>query len=203
MRYSSFAIRHSEILFVVAGFIMDRPKKVLIIEPDSHVVEIIVDGLVQQFGAQVTCVSNGTDGLDVDMLQPHDVVIASLNTVDMDGLELASQLAAISPRPVILVANHLNVSVVLEAMKLGVRDLLTKPFPLQNLLDAVERAAAGYTLRRTHQVRYHQMRNMVRRLLGERKRLNERLDLICRDLVSAHRRLVNRVIQYEQTSSPK
>jgi hypothetical protein len=45
----------------------------------------------------------------------------------------------------------------------------------------------------------------VRHVIRERRELNERVDLICRDLVGAHRRLVHRMLDREkgQTGDPK
>jgi hypothetical protein len=38
------------------------------------------------------------------------------------------------------------------------------------------------------------LRRLLRRLLRERRELRQRTELICRDLVGAHRRLVDRVL---------
>ncbi len=43
------------------------------------------------------------------------------------------------------------------------------------------------------------MRELVRRVIRERRDLNRRVELVCRDLVGAHRRLVTRVLSSEGT----
>ena len=79
------------------------------------------------------------------------------------------------------------------------RDLFVKPFPFQDLLDATQRAVVGNDLKRQHAVKYRRMRELVRHVIRERRDLNRRTELVCRDLVEAHRRLVHRVLAIEGT----
>ena len=46
-------------------------------------------------------------------------------------------------------------------------------------------------------VKHKNLRQLVRRVLSERRDLNRRIDLVCKDLVGAHRRLVQRVLATE------
>ncbi|MGD2109633.1 MAG: hypothetical protein PVI86_09600, partial [Phycisphaerae bacterium] len=89
-----------------------------------------------------------------------------------------------------------------EALRLGVRDLFPKPFPVAELLDAADRLLHGQDVRRQHAVKYRRMRGLLRRVLRERRDLSKRIDLICRDLVQAHRRLLERVLTAESLKTP-
>jgi len=180
-----------------------RRHKVLVVEPDPQVVEIIADSLTTLIKAQITCVANGQDCLDVEMLEPHDAVVAELDLPDMDGLDLAEQLLALGPRPVIMMGTETDAQRVIQAMRLGVRDFLIKPFPVTALMDTVEAVAQRHRLHVRHQVRQQRTRECLRRVLRERRQLKQRTELICKDLVAAHRRLVDRVLEYEGMSASK
>lgn len=173
--------------------------KVLLVEPDPRVVEIVVESLTTRFGAHVTCVAIGRDALDAEMLEPHHVAVAELCPPDMDGLDLAEQLLSLSPRPVILMGTAPSAESAIAALRLGVRDLFIKPFPVKHLLKAVESAVASRNLHVHHQSRYRRHRELFRQVLRERRELKQRLELICKDLVQAHHRLVTRVLEIEHT----
>ena len=133
--------------------------------------------------------------LDSELSQPHDLIIAELELRDSDGLRLTQELLSLGSRPIILLADNATCSEMIEAMRLGVRDVFRKPFPVAELLDAVERLVRSQTEARRRAVRYHRMRELVQHVVRERRDLNRRVDLVCRDLVNAHRRLVQRITE--------
>ena len=179
----------------------DRSYKILIVEPAADILEMLVQSLSRRFSAHVTCVATAEACLDVELLEPHDLVIAELNLDDEDGIVLASQLKSLSSRPIILLADDPTREDTLAALRLNVGDLLVKPFPMAELFDATERALRGYEVRRQHQAKYRRMRDLLRRVIRERRDLNQRIDLVCRDLVGAHRRLVHRVLDFEEAKA--
>ncbi len=161
--------------------------------------EILVAGLSRRFDAQITCVSDAESCLDTDMVEPHDLVIAEMDLTDSVGGQLAGRLMALCTRPIILLAEDPTAEEVVESMRAGVRDVFTKPFPVAELLDSAERVLRGHHLHVQHGAKYHRMRNLVRQTIRERRDLNQRIDLICRDLVGAQRRLVHRVLKLEES----
>ena len=176
----------------------DAPDKILVVEPDPDVVEILVAALSRRFDAQITCVGSADHCLDTDMIEPHDLVIAEMDLPDSEGAALAEQLIALRVRPIILLAYEPTLEDAIEAMRLGVRDLLCKPFGVNALLDAAAGALRGQQLHRQHGTKYRQMRELVRRVIRERRDLNRRVELICRDLVGAQRRLAHRVLEVDK-----
>lgn len=172
--------------------------------------DMMVEVLASQLNCQITCVMRAEDALDVEMLEPHDLVIAALDAPeacedravatidDSSASDLITALASLSRRPVILTCYDLHAPTALCALRCGVHDILIKPFPLLKLLQSARAALEGFTMQREHVRRYAQMRGLVRRLLRERRELRRRMDLVCKDLVGAHRRLVRRVLQVEE-----
>ena len=179
-----------------------RQHKILVVEPDSEIIEILVAALSRRFDAQITCVADAESALDVDMVTPHDLVITELVLDDLEGLHLIERLMTLSVRPVILLAHEPTCEEAIAALRLGVRDLLCKPFPVTELLDGVARLLRGFEVHRAHLGKYRRMRDLVRRVIRERRDLKCRIDLICRDLVGAQRRLVHRVLESETIKVP-
>jgi len=179
----------------------DELRRILVIEADGSALECLVDGLLRRFCADVTCVASAKDGLDQELVHPCDAVIASYDTPDLEGAELARHLSAISRRPVILTASRLRSADALELMRLGIRDVFIKPFPLPVLLECLGLACQSYRIQLDHQRRHAQLRNLVKRLIRQRRQSQERMDLVCRDLVGAHRKLVTRVLEFEERAA--
>lgn len=200
----------------------DTPK-ILIVEPDGEVLEILVASLSRRFDAHITCVSDAMACLDTELVNPNDLVIAEMHLEELDSfpradsaawtesasgatltdqmpnddagaLELVAQLTAMNNRPVILLADELTCDEAVESLRLGVSDVFRKPFRVGDFLDAVNRALQGHALRKQRAGKYRRMRAMVRRAIRERRELARRTELVCRDLVGAHRRLVHRVL---------
>ncbi len=176
-----------------------QPHKILLVEPDPEIVEILVASLSKRLDAQITCVADMESCLDVDMVDPHHLVVCELELDDGTGVELAEKLRMLSARPIILLADDPTTQDTIEAMRLGVRDLLIKPFPVNDLLDAAERALRCHEVRQAHVAKHHRMRKLLRRVLRERRELNQRVELVCRDLVGAQRRLMHRVCDSQET----
>ncbi len=171
----------------------DQSHKILLVEPDGEMVDMLAAALRGRFDAQVTCVTNSEACIQTDLYDPHDLVIAESRLDDGDGLELAEHLNILCPRPVVLLADRADCNEAIGAIRLGVADLLVKPFAIQQLLESVGRALEAHELRTRRAAKYRRMRELVRRVIRERRDLNRRMELVCRDLVEAHRRLVQRV----------
>ena len=175
-----------------------RSYKILLAEDDPRVLELLIEAFVGRFDAHLTCVSSGEDALDVEVVEPHDIVVAELRLPGIDGLTLAKHLLELGERPVILLAEEPALSHAVEALRLGTADFFTKPFAIDALLDSMEEALKRAETARQFQIKHHRLRQLVRHVLAERRNLNQRVDLICRDLVGAHRRLVQRVLAHEE-----
>jgi len=171
--------------------------KVLLVEDDPRLLEMLVECIVQRFDAQLTCVGSAEDALDIEMVEPHDIVIAELDLPGLDGLTLTRHLMDLSDRPVILLAEEPAMSHAVEALRLKATDMFPKPFAIGDLMDSMDRAMREHIKLRQFQAKHRNLRQLVRQVLRERRELNSRIDLICRDLVGAHRRLIQRVLHRE------
>jgi DNA-binding NtrC family response regulator len=169
-------------------------EKILLVERDPRLLELLVDLLVRRFSSSITCVSSAVDALDVEMLEPHSLAIVDMQDDCAEGLALAARLQELRDAPIILLADQPSTDVVLTALRIGTADFLPKPFDVEQLAASVERALQLGREYRQFRQRYHRMRALLRRVLRERRVLNDRVELICKDLVGAHRRLVQRFV---------
>ena len=177
------------------------PNKILIVEPDAGLVELFVAALNGRLSPQITCVADAEACLEIELVEPHDLVIAEMQLAGTGGLKLAEHLFSLSRRPVLLLADDPTSDELLAALRAGVADVLPKPFPITYLLDVVERLLQAEQMHRLHAAKYRRMREMVRSVIRERRDISRRTELVCRDLVGSHRRLVHRVIQLERRSA--
>ena len=128
-------------------------------------------------------------------------MIAELDLRESAGLDMVEQLRTISDRPIIILTQEAATDCVIEAMRLGVCDVLVHPFAIAQLLDRAQHVLREHELAGKRAVKYRSMRQLVRRALRERRELNQRVELVCKDLVDSHRRLVHRVINTDVVTS--
>ncbi len=74
--------------------------------------------------------------------KPFDVVLTDLQMPGMDGLTLLDEIKRRSPEtPVVMITAHAMTDVVIQALRRGVSDFVTKPYKPDELLIIVEREA--------------------------------------------------------------
>lgn len=120
-----------------------RDVDALVVDDDSAAVEELIECLVK---AGVSCLSAGTGGEALQILAEGNrakVVVSDLRMPELTGLEFAGRLAKLTEdnRPeVIFVSGHAGFDDAVEAIRLGARDLLTKPVDGPRLVRAVKAA---------------------------------------------------------------
>jgi two-component system, OmpR family, KDP operon response regulator KdpE len=116
--------------------------KVLIIEDDPNIVDLIRSNLVVRgFG---TVVSAGTKVLALLEAEQPDMVLLDLMLPEADGFELCRQIRERSPVAIIVVSARGGERDKVTALNMGADDYMTKPFGIEELL-----ARILATLRRT------------------------------------------------------
>lgn len=102
-----------------------------------------LDKLLQASGYQVETFSRGTDLLkrvESDQTVVCDVVLQDVRMPDVDGLLVLKKLHSRKPDlPVIIMTGHGTINDAVQAIKEGAYDYITKPFPKEKLLGALER----------------------------------------------------------------
>ncbi|MCC6486963.1 MAG: sigma-54-dependent Fis family transcriptional regulator [Candidatus Hydrogenedentes bacterium] len=104
------------------------------------------DVLEQNFrdrGFRVTAVSNGAKAIQLIERQPFDVIITDLKMPEKDGIAVLRAARATSfDSPVIILTGYATIETAVEAMRLGARDFISKPFKLAEIELKVEKVLA-------------------------------------------------------------
>lgn len=105
-----------------------------LIVDDSPVMRKIVERALRQAGVflgEVMEAGNGSQALEILRHHKVDVVFSDINMPVMDGLEFVRQLQTVenaSGVPVVMITNEGSESHVAEAIALGARGYIRKPF---------------------------------------------------------------------------
>jgi len=172
-----------------------RPVEILLVENDRDLADMIEGYLLEALPARVTSVDSAGDALRMELTHRHDVVLTTLSLPDGDGIEFTRRLRVSNKCPVILMAESPTVDQMVEAIHLGVKEVLLKPFDLAVLANALSGAIRSESRRRQRRRRYRRLRLLTGRIIRERRDLRERTDLICKDLVHAYRRLAQKMVE--------
>jgi CheY-like chemotaxis protein len=116
---------------------------VLIIEDRRENIVHLANNVLKPNGYQVITAMDGERGLKRITIDQPDLVVMDLNMPKMDGLEV---LAALQERgvdtPVILTTFYGSEQVAQQAMRLGAVDYVVKPYEVETMLSAVQKALA-------------------------------------------------------------
>jgi len=97
--------------------------------------------------------------------QQIDVLVVDIRLAGMSGLELVRQLRGQgTTAPVIFISGIDEVSVAIEAMKLGAHDFLPKPFAPQALIDTVQKALQRHRSEAAREGRVAEVRMLLAKL---------------------------------------
>ena len=119
----------------------------LLIVDDSNLIRSRISRVVQSGGLSnislVGLARNGAEALRVARATQPDVVTMDLTMPEMDGIECIQEMLRILPRTNILVVSALSdKSTAIQALRLGARGFVAKPFSDDELkialLDVVE-----------------------------------------------------------------
>lgn len=117
-------------------------KKILVIDDDDVVIEMLQAGLEQK-GYQVRCVRSGREGLERVRLDRPDLIILDIIMPGMDGTEVARLLRESDktrniPIVFLTVLWEKN-ETAMNPHDFGVNVVIGKPFKLDEMLEKIER----------------------------------------------------------------
>jgi two-component system, NtrC family, response regulator AtoC len=141
--------------------------KVLIVDDDTSMCELLADGLIQH-GYQARWNASPHEALTQLAEHDFDVVLTDINMRDMSGLELCQKATEAYPElPVIVITAFGSMETAVQAIRAGAYDFITKPFDIDVVAIAIERAVKHGVL--TREVR------RLQRAVDESRRFDELL----------------------------
>jgi DNA-binding response OmpR family regulator len=116
--------------------------RVLVVEDDPAVARV-VELALRQAGHEVRLARTFAEG-ERALEEPFDALVLDLNLPGGNGLDLLRRLSGREGAPAVLVLSGLKQErTVLEALRLGARDYLTKPFSPKELVLRLEKYVAA------------------------------------------------------------
>src|SRR5712691_5067619 len=110
----------------------------LLVVDDELPVLKVVERLAGKAGFDVETCASGTEALRMLMRKPADLAMVDLRMPDVNGLDLLRQILSVVPScEVILMTAYAAVDSAVEAIKLGAREYLTKPFDFDRLREVL------------------------------------------------------------------
>src|SRR3954469_4118513 len=135
---------------------MDKAERartqLLVVEDDAAMRELLNEALVEE-GYRVDVAAGGRAGIERVRQGGVDLVVTDVKMPDMDGLDMLAEIRAPvdptnSPPHVVVITAFGSIETAKRALKLGAHDYITKPFEIDDLVVAVEKALDERTLRR-------------------------------------------------------
>jgi DNA-binding NtrC family response regulator len=121
--------------------------RILVVDDDPALCEWVADALTKQ-GHSVVHRGSGDEALALLASEDFDVIATDLNMRGMDGVELCAGILGIRPNtPVIVMTAFGSLETAVAAIRAGAYDFITKPFEIEALVLALERANNHRSLR--------------------------------------------------------
>ncbi len=111
--------------------------KILIVDDEIHVAHLLAESISSQ-GHQAIVATSGVDALTFLSKKAPDAVFLDVSMPMLDGVEVLRQIRATHPTlPVIILESRVSEAQIEEVRRLGITDILEKPFVLKFLKDAL------------------------------------------------------------------
>ncbi len=125
----------------------ELPQRVLIVDDEPEMAAVIEQALVRR-GYLAQQQHSGDGAWDVLEREDYDVVITDINMRGMNGVELTERIVQNRHDiPVIVITAFGSVETATAVLRAGAYDFITKPFEIEQLVVAVERAIQNRRLR--------------------------------------------------------
>ncbi|MBN1284883.1 MAG: response regulator [Anaerolineae bacterium] len=122
---------------------------VLVVDDGQENRDFVVDYVLRPNGYRASVARDGQEGLEKALTESPDLILLDYQMPRMDGGEVMQALREKQCSiPVILMTFHGSEEVAVLVFRLGVRDYIRKPFSVDEMLEAIERALMETRLRR-------------------------------------------------------
>ncbi len=119
---------------------MEERYRILIVDDDQDVREILREILLRIGRIQVDCVGDGETGFSLIHKRDYDLAFIDMRLPGMDGLELLKLLKGHDSRlPVVMITGFPSVDSAIQTMKDGAADFITKPFRFPQIEHVIEK----------------------------------------------------------------
>jgi two-component system NtrC family sensor kinase len=144
-------------------------EKILVVDDDPQVLDLIAEQVLKPQGYQVATAQDGNTALKFAMEMKPDILIVSLEIPGLSGKDLLAALRTQeSEATVIATGPKGSETQMMQALRLGAKDYLTKPLREAELVSSIDHALTEVKLRR-------QREELATRLAGANQQLERRV----------------------------
>ena len=155
--------------------------KILVVDDELAIRDIIRKGLSQMGGLSVEVAQNGPEAIEKIEKDVFDLVLTDLKMPEMDGLELLKTIKGTRPEVmVILMTAYGTIETAVEAMRIGANDFVTKPIDLNELLIHISKVQKESLLLTENRLLRMEVRKKFEfsNIIGKSKKMQEVFSLI-------------------------
>ena len=145
-------------------------EKILVVDDGQDNRDFLVRYVLEPNNFVPLTARDGQEGLAMALKHEPDLILLDLQMPRMDGMTVLRKLAPYNKGiPVILMTIHGSEDIAIEAYRLGAKDYVRKPYTVEEMLDAIERALAETRLRKEKEA-------LTARILQANRELKQRVD---------------------------
>ncbi|MBC2607160.1 sigma-54-dependent transcriptional regulator [Pelagicoccus albus] len=116
----------------------------ILIVDDLESIHEMLEAVIQPIGYETAFATDGEMALQKIREQHFDIILTDINMQPMDGIQLLAQIKEADPEAiVIMMSGYANIENATNSLKYGAFDFLTKPFKVDQLMNAITRATAA------------------------------------------------------------
>jgi two-component system NtrC family sensor kinase len=142
---------------------------ILVIEDDFRIQEFLCNAVLTPAGYDVLTASDGQQGLERALTERPDVILLDLMLPRLSGLKMMSILQKQNCHiPTIVLTAYSSEQEILKAFRLGAKDFLQKPFTVEDVWAAIEKALAEERLKQERE-------NLTQALAQANQRLQQQV----------------------------
>jgi len=156
-------------------------KKILVVDDEAPLREILQRGLTQMGGYSVEVAQNGQEAIEKMEKEIFDLILTDLMMPEMDGMELLKIIKGTRPDiPVIMMTAYGSIDTAVEAMKIGANDYITKPVDLRDLMLRISKVHQENLLLQENRLLRQEVRKKFQfsNIIGKSRKMQEVFTLI-------------------------
>ena len=114
--------------------------RVLIVD-DLAFIKLIIRDILEKRGLEVAGeASNGIEAIEMYVKLRPDVVLMDITMPRMDGIQSLSKIMSIDPNAKVIMCSALGQQkLIIQAIKLGAKDFIVKPFKAERIIGAIKK----------------------------------------------------------------
>lgn len=177
--------------------------QILIVADEPDISATLATHIMTGLDAQVSVVDTIEEAQLMAASDAFDLILAQERLADGPAIGLIGDGETATSIPLVIVAPESDLDQVRSAFREGAADVLDSATDGEGLLNCIGRVVRRGRREQSRGRRSRRLRRVSSRLIKDRRELRQRVDLICRDVVDAYRRLAEKVVATSRGGDPR